>query len=363
MLDSRKIKRVLIYRLGSLGDTVVALPALHLVARSFPEARRLMLTNAPVHRKAPAASAVLSGSGLIDGYISYPVGTRSLAQLTRLWWKIFRFRPQVFVYLAAPRGNSTLKRDIRFFRLCGISKMIGLPTGEVASPLHRAEEGLWERESERLLRTLRQLGETSIDDKQNWNLHLTGAEETTAEAALAPVAGMPLVVCGPGTKMQAKDWGKENWRELLGKLSAVLPQYALALVGAKEDRELSDYAASSWRGKVVNLCGELTPRETAAAVRGAELFLGPDSGPMHLAAAGGVPCTIVFAARTKPGIWYPVGPGNRIVYHQVDCAGCNLETCVEQKKKCLTSITVDEVVTAALEAWSHGRKDRAAQPA
>lgn len=363
MLDSRKIKRVLIYRLGSLGDTVVALPALHLVARSFPQAKRLMLTNVPVHAKSPASSAVLGNSMLIDGYISYPVGTRSLAQLSKLWWKIFRFRPQVLVYLAAPRGNSALKRDVRFFRLCGISKMIGLPTGELASPLYSSQEGLWERESERLLRTLGQLGETSIDDKQNWDLCLTTAEEHAAKAALAKVAGMPLVVCGPGTKMQAKDWGKENWRELLGKLSAVLPEHALALVGAKEDREISEYAASAWRGKVVNLCGELTPRQTAAALRGAELFLGPDSGPMHLAAVAGVPCTIVFAARTKPGIWYPIGRGNRIVYHQVDCAGCNLETCLEQKKKCLTSITVDEVVTAALEAWSYGRKDRAAQPA
>ncbi len=47
-------KRVLIYRLGSLGDMLIALPALHLVARAFPGAERRMLTNIPVNVKAPA---------------------------------------------------------------------------------------------------------------------------------------------------------------------------------------------------------------------------------------------------------------------------------------------------------------------
>ena len=50
---SRGIRRVLIYRMGSLGDTVVALPALHLVDRAFPLAERRMLTNFPVNAKDP----------------------------------------------------------------------------------------------------------------------------------------------------------------------------------------------------------------------------------------------------------------------------------------------------------------------
>ena len=66
--------------------------------------------------------------------------------------------------------------------------------------------------------------------------------------------------------------------------------------------------------------------------------------------------------RTMPGIWYPAAQGNRVVYHRVDCMGCNFETCVEQKKKCLTSITVNEMLAAALKALSYGRKGQASQP-
>ncbi|HEV2278815.1 MAG TPA: hypothetical protein VGS02_11595, partial [Acidobacteriaceae bacterium] len=82
------VRRVLIYRLGSLGDTVVAVPALRLVERAFPDAQRFLLTNMPTHSNAPAAYAVLQGSGLIHGFIDYPWKTRHLPELLRLWWNI-----------------------------------------------------------------------------------------------------------------------------------------------------------------------------------------------------------------------------------------------------------------------------------
>jgi heptosyltransferase III len=356
-VDFSATKRVLIYRLGSLGDTVVAVPALHVVARAFPNAKRLLLTNTPVHAKAPAASAILESSNLVHGYISYPVGLRGVGPLAKLWWSLRKFHPQLVIYLADPRGTGSIRRDVWFFRMCGVSKVIGLPAGDRSEPLYFPEQGLWERESARLLRSIRELGGSSVEEP-NWDLHLTENEKNAARVALAPAAGAPLIVCGPGTKMQAKDWGQENWRQLLARLSAALPGAALALVGAKEDAPVAEYAASGWQGTVLNLCGQLTPRETAAALSDAELFLGPDSGPMHLAAAMGVPCAIAFAARTNPGIWFPAGDRNRIVYHQTDCAGCNLETCFEQNRKCLTSISVDEMLAAALEAWSDGRKDQ-----
>lgn len=356
-MDFSGTKRVLIYRLGSLGDTVVAVPALHLVARAFPSAKRLLLTNTPVHTKAPAAWAVLKGSDLVHSCISYPVGLRGVLPLARLWFSIRRFRPQLVVYLTKPRGKQAIRRDVWFFRICGVSRIIGIPVGEFSEPLYFPETGLWERESERLLRSIRELDDCS-GGAPNWDLRLNEQEKEAARASLAPAAGAPLIVCAPGTKMQAKDWGRENWRQLLARLSAAIPGAALVLVGAKEDAPVADYAASGWRGVALNLCGQLDPRETAAALDGAELFLGPDSGPMHLAAAMGVPCAIAFAARTRPGIWFPAGDRNRIVYHQTDCADCDLETCMEQKRKCLTSITVDEMLAAALEAWNEGRKER-----
>ena len=55
-------------------------------------------------------------------------------------------------------------------------------------------------------------------------------------------------------------------------------------------------------------------------------------------------CVAIFAARNKPRVWFPYGRQHRVLYHQTDCWGCGLETCIVERKKCLTSITVEEVV-------------------
>lgn len=361
-MDPHTVERVLVYRLGSLGDTIVALPALHLIERAFPSARRLLLTNIPIQSKAPSPQAILDGSDLINGYLSYPVGTRSPRELLRLRSRIRSFNPQVLVYLMPSRGERVVRRDARFFRLCGIRNLIGLPLGDLANNRFDPASGLWESEAERLLRCLLPLGQLDADDLANWDLRLTPAEVQKARDTLASFAGAPLIACGPGTKMQAKDWGQENWRELLSRLGTRLSGRGLVLLGAKEDAGVGDYAAANWPGPVKNLCGLLTPRETAAVLKHTELFLGPDSGPMHAAAACGVPCAIVFSARNDPGIWFPVGQNHRIIYHNVPCRNCGLETCIVSQRVCLSSITIDEAHSAATEAWNNGQRKRDSHP-
>jgi heptosyltransferase III len=342
-----EIERVLIYRLGSLGDTVVALPCFHQIARAYPGAERRLLTNVPVHSKAPAAYAILEGSGLVHGYVRYAISTRNLWELVDLQRQIRAFRPQVLVYLTPRRAAGDVLRDAAFFRLCGITKFIGLPLARDART-NRLDPatGNYEPEAERLARLIGCLGSIDLNDRANWELGLTVDEHKRAAEALEPVQGRPLLGCSVGTKVQAKDWGGENWRSVLDTLAAELPQYGIALVGAPEESAVSEFASAAWQGRAVNLCGALTPRESAAVLARAKFFLGHDSGPMHLAAASGTPCVAVFAARNRPRTWFPWGDQHEIVYHRTDCWGCDLETCIEEKKKCLTSITPAEVVGA-----------------
>jgi len=363
-LNLAKVRRVLIYRLGSLGDTVGAVPAMHVVARAFPSAKRHLLTNIPVHAKAPAAFAILDGSGLVDGYISYPVGTRVSLSLLRLWWRIVRFRPQVLVYLTtSQRGEAAIKRDCLLFSLCGIRRIVGLPVGDLADNRFDVQSDLWETEASRLLRCVSPLGAVDVEDLRNWDLRLSDSELSRSREVLKPSGGGPFIACGPGTKMPSKDWGQEKWQELLTKLSVEFPRHALILIGAKDDQAVSSFASSGWKGPVVNLCGQLTPRESAAVIMRAELFLGPDSGPMHLAAAYGVPCAIAFAAIDRRGRWFPVGRQHRLIYHNVECSNCRIEACVEKKKICINSISVDEMYEAAMGAWNNGQNSKAQQPA
>jgi len=352
-------RRVLIYRLGSLGDMVVALPALHLVERAFPNAERRLLTNVPVSSKAAPAEGVLGGSGLVQDFVRYPLGTRSVWHLARLWWTLVRWRPQVVVYLAGARGVAVARRDARFFRLFGARRLVGVPLTEAMQQnTYGAERaagyvaGLFEvdlePEAARLVRCLAELGEADVEEPASWDLRLSDVEREAAASAIGEDAlRLRPIAVSVGTKVQAKDWGRDNWRALLARVAEQSPGRALLLVGAGEEADASEFAAGGWRerggGPVVNLCGRLSPRESAAALARAEIFLGHDSGPMHLAAAVGTPCVAVFAARNLPRQWFPVGRQHRVVYHRVECAGCGLETCIEQGKKCLVSIGVEEV--------------------
>lgn len=335
------------YRLGSLGDTVVAVPCLRLVAETFPHAERRMLTNFPISAKAPASAAVLGSSGLIHGYMRYTVGTRRPLELLRLAVQIRSFRPDLLVYLPNIRSWKFIERDRRFFKLCGVRRIVGIGSEENYKSQLDGTTGFYETEAARLARLIAEIGDARVERPESWSLGLTAEERTRAAEALAPIGARPLMVCGPGTKMQAKDWGQENWRALLGRLSREYPGYGLALVGSREEAALTGFAAQDWTGPRVNLAGCISPRETAAVMERARIFLGPDSGPMHLAASVGLPCAIAFSAAGTPGAWFPAGANHRVVYHRTSCHGCHLETCTVEGKRCLTSITVEEMAEAA----------------
>lgn len=329
---------------------MVALPCFHLVARSFKDSVRILLTNVPVHSKAAPSPSVLGESGLIDGHVSYPVGTRNIIELAKLFWKIRRLKVATMVYLSPPRSEFALRRDEIFFRLCGVKKIIGIPRGTLAIHQHEPVMDRYEAESSRLARCLAQIGDARPCDPANWNLLLTQQERMRATKALVSLEGDPFLSLAISSKVSVTDWGVENWKALMPSLHREFPRHALIFIGAKEDRSHSAEVAALWPGKTLNLSGELSPRESAAVMQKGDLFLGIDSGPMHLAASVGVRCVAVFSGRNRPGMWFPFGDAHEVIYHKTECFGCKLEVCTTEKKKCILSISVDEVVAAARRA-------------
>ena len=338
--------KILIYRLGSLGDTVVALPAFHLIERAFLHAERRVLTNFPVTNKAAPLQSILEGSGLVHGYFSYPAGSRAFMELSQLALDIRRWKPDVLVYLAAPRGTAKLVRDYTFFKTCGISRIVGMPwTGDLQQRRYESAADYYEGEANRLARCLASLGDADLKDDANWDLRLTAAEQTEAAQLLEGFQGRNNFICASiGTKVSTKDWGADNWSELLRRLAQQYSKLGLLMVGAGDEVELSDRVAQHWRGPVLNLCGRSAPRVSAALMAKAKLFMGHDSGPMHLAAAVGTPCVAVFGARNRPGEWFPRGDRHAIVYNKTDCFGCGLDICTRYNTRCIREIDVSRVI-------------------
>ena len=314
------IRRLLIYRVGSIGDFIVALPCLRLIRRVYPDAEIGLLANEPVDRRAAAAHQILDGSGLIDCFFSYPAGTRDPRILRGLRQTVRDFAPDLLVYLISTNRIPAVYRDYLFFRSCGIHQFIGVPWRLTAwrsrSPMPGS--ALWEREAERLARAVSQLGNIDFTCPKNWQLGLSATEIATARDIIS--AAIPAGAAGEGrilamsigTKQPINDWGDANWRDVMAALKML--DYHLVLIGGAEDRERSQRLADTWNGSALNLCGELTPRMSAGVLSQAAVLLCHDSGPMHLAAAVGTRCVAVFSQRNRPGKWFPLGPGHTILY-------------------------------------------------
>ncbi|MBI4726223.1 glycosyltransferase family 9 protein [candidate division TA06 bacterium] len=337
-------RKVLIYRLGSLGDTVIALPLFHLIQRVFPSAGIAVLSANVTDSKAISVKSLLDGSGLVHQYINYQVRLRNLKDIYGLRQRIRDYNPDVLIYLTEPRGRFSIYRDTAFFYFCGIKCIIGAPLS--ADKLNNSFDeanGLYENETERLARCLSVLGDAHLELMENWSLRLSKEEEHKADNLLKQNRAVSkFIVFGLGTKIKSKDWGQSNWQNLIAKLSEKFYDYAVVFIGAKDEYDYCDSVGRFWKNDKINLCGLTKPREAAAIIKKAAVYIGHDSGSMHLAAAQGIPIVAIFSSRAKPGIWFPYWSRQNILFNSIKCQGCLLDNCPKDNK-CIKMTTVDKV--------------------
>ncbi|HQU42713.1 MAG TPA: glycosyltransferase family 9 protein [Pirellulales bacterium] len=137
----------------------------------------------------------------------------------------------------------------------------------------------------------------------------------------------PLIVLHVGAGTAAKRWPVTHWRELLGR---VIVEYGarIVLVGGRSDRAIARQILDGkpWPG-VSDWTGQLSVVETAALIEQAELMIGADSGPAHLAAAVGTPAIVLFSGTNRVRQWRPWGHRVIVVKHSVACSPCHLQRC------------------------------------
>jgi ADP-heptose:LPS heptosyltransferase len=245
------------YRFGSLGDTLVVLPAFHLVRKAFPNAHITLLTNIPVHAKAAPMEAVLGGAGFYDDVLRYPVSMRNFDGLVRLRKSLKEGAYDCLVYMASPKGGlMTSLRDYLFFRSCGIPQVIGVPFSRSAlRSLPVPGTNLFVSRTSRTMESLVKLGTMDVNDPRSWDLHLQPEEIAEGESVLASHGiGTRFLAASVGTKNQSNDWEEHNWRSLMEQLAAEFPGVPLVLFGAGDELERSERLAQIWHGPKANLC-------------------------------------------------------------------------------------------------------------
>jgi heptosyltransferase-2 len=181
-------------------------------------------------------------------------------------------------------------------------------------------------------------------------LYLAESEKKWATRKLAALGlGGPrfLVGLNPGASFgPAKCWLPERYAALADRLIGALDADVL-IFGSRAERPLAETIAQAMKHTPVVVAGETTLRQLMALLGECRLVVTNDSGPMHLAAALGLPLVAIFGS-TNERATGPVGSRVRIVKRPVACSPCGLRECPIDFR-CMESVSVDDVYRSALE--------------
>jgi len=198
------------------------------------------------------------------------------------------------------------------------------------------------------------LGEIGVQGKATLPVLTVAAKDRTFADELLFGKGVrkdrALIAIHAGTSNPAKMWPKDRYAELVKKLKDLFP-CDVVLLGDQNEKILAREIASLSGKDVVDLAGRLSLRELAAVIERADIFIGNDTGPMHMAAALGVPVVAIFGRNIKgvsPTRWRPWGEGHVVLHEAPSCDPC-YDTSCPYEYMCLKNVTVDAVLNAAVD--------------
>lgn len=332
---AESVKSILVIRLYFLGDVLLATPVTAALRTRFEDAHIAVL----IKRR---ARDVLKGNPHIDEVIEYDEVERyhSPVWLWRLALRLRRRRYDLVVDLTGDHRSSLLlaAADPGF--------RVGLNHSGMGFLLdRRIPYGSEGHIIDHLLSSVESLGAVAEDPAPV--LILTEAEILESRELLKGVGiapGVPFVVLSPGANRHCRRWPAQRFgalaemaRDRLGISSVV--------TGSAADLEVAKTVVTGSSATAVSLAGRTSIRTLAGVASLASVFVGNDSGPLHIAASQGTPVVGLFGPST-PERYAPRGSALRALWTAPPCSPCSQKECVRPDDPCMEAITVDDVLTA-----------------
>lgn len=340
--------KILVFRTGSLGDSICALPAIAQIKKNYPQAEIDILTNAGASNLV-SIQKLLSPeyyNNIIDYYGS------AVPELTR------QIRGNNYdLVIELPQYDISLFRILRnmiFFRFkTKIRKGFGWQLDNV-NAFRKAQNRhvIFEDERTRLMNIVNRYTRQANNDLV-FPLAITPDDKAVVENWITQNnidASQPLIAIVPGAKRHANTWPEENFKQVVEHFS---PGAQLVLCGGENEKELAGRLKNG-HAKVWNACGVFTPVQTSAFFARCRLVITNDTGPLHLAYAAGTPSVSIFSNRDYAHRWFPPQDGINKTFRAtgIACAPCFLEKC-PLDNKCLRAISTGEVIAAAETILGH----------
>ncbi len=330
------MKTILIIKLRYIGDVILSLPVLKMLREHYPAARLICLVN-------PGTQDVLTFNPHVDEVLVMARGS-------------FREQFQFLLELRSHHFDCVIDLTDGD-RSAFLSWFSGAPRRIGFNREHRWRGMLYsdcidgELEDDRHMifqhaQALRPLGVTSlsfdpiIDVSEEYSITVQTKLETLR------LFHQPWVMIHTTARYWFKAWPIERFAILINKLqNKGIP---IVLVGHAADQKEASFLQEQAKGPLISLVGETSLLELPGFMKNASLFVGNDTGLMHMAAAVGCPVVALFGP-TDPEVWGPRGPKVRTIYKGLDCRACFHPGCSRGEESCMKQISVDEVSSAVLE--------------
>ena len=328
--ESTRSPRILIVKLSSLGDLFHALPAVHCLkvrlgaqidwvtqqayvdlVRCFSDVDRVI----PFHRTRYLATLAPFLRDLRRTSYDYVIDHQGLlksavvARLARAAWRI---------------GPSFEREGARFFY------------SSVAGPRNKDRHAVDE----------------NMDVVRHLALEPMASEFPVRFPQQVVQAPRPRVALFPASRWRSKNWPGRSFTEVARQLR-VERAVSVFLMGGPDDRAVSDAIAAPLGAGVTDMTGALSLPETGGLLQEMDLVISNDTGPMHMAAAVGVPVLAVFGP-TDPKRTGPYGDRHRVLTAGLACRPCFKAECSLAATPCMSDVSPSDVVRAALAMLDAG---------
>lgn len=341
-IDWTSVRRVLVVRLRSIGDTVLSTPSLIALRRFLPDAQIDILLEDWV-------APLLENFEHIDNVINVGKGD---AERIKAAWKIRQNRYDVVFNL---HGGTTATL---LTRASGARYRVGYADYQYSFLYNQkfsTSSEFWNADrthsAEQQLALLGYAG-VPVSDRPRTSLTVSESARRTVANRFAFRTHYALI--HPASLFYTKQWSAENFAAIVDALAG--RGYESIAVASKAERGVLEKVAEL-SGPSLNIADDLTLPEITALASDAKLFVGNDSGIAHIAAAVNTPTVVIFGSSNRDH-WRPwTDAPNEIVFNRFDCQPCpGYECAVYGEPRCILGISVQQVIDAIDKVVSNKEK-------
>ena len=335
--------KILVRAPNWVGDAVMAIPALEAIRRTQAAAEIAILARpavADLYRDQPFANKIMEydkagrhkgwwGREKLAGELRHEnFGLALLLQNAfEAAWLTWRAGiPERIGYARDGRGP-LLTKPIR------VPKEGDIPRHESHYYLELIRRAGW-IESSSEVAPVRLVVPSAAREAAEQSLLRAGAREGAWRCAIAPGASYGAAKC----------WPPERFAALADRLISECDA-DMILFGTPNEKHMTAQICSAMKCRPISLVGQTSMRDLAALFSACSIFVGNDSGAMHVAAAVGLPVIGIFGS-TDPEGTAPLTPQFTLIREVVSCSPCFLRNCPVDHR-CMTRISVDSVFAAA----------------